>query len=80
MKAALTAEEKKMVDYLLGRLPETERREITDQVLADDGVYQAVLAAEEILIDAYAAGELDDAEARALPAKDLVAPAPEFFF
>lgn len=72
MKGALTAEEQKMVDYLLGRLPESERREITDQVLADDGVYQAVLAAEETLIDAYAGGDLDDAEARVVEITLLV--------
>lgn len=72
MKAVLNAEERRMVDYLLGRLPEAERREITDQVLADDGVYQAVLEAEETLIDAYAGGELDDAEARVVETTLLV--------
>jgi hypothetical protein len=72
MKAALTAEERRMVDYLLGRLPEAERRGITDQVLADESVYQAVLAAEETLIDAYAGGELDDAEARMVETTLLV--------
>ena len=53
-----------MVDYLLGRLPDEEREIVAGQLLTDDEVYQAMLATEELLIDRYAAGELDAGDAR----------------
>lgn len=57
-------EEKRMVDYLLGRLPDEEREILAGQLLADDEVYDAMLATEELLIDRYAAGELDAEDAQ----------------
>jgi len=64
MSLPVSPEEKRMVDYLLGRLPDAEREILAGQLLTDDEVYQAMLATEELLIDRYAAGELDAADAR----------------
>jgi hypothetical protein len=64
MSLPMSPEEKRMVDYLLGRLPDAEREIVAGQLLTDDEVYQAMLATEELLIDHYAAGELDAEDAR----------------
>jgi hypothetical protein len=71
MNSPLPFEEGRMVDYLLGRLPEEERQQIAEQLLANDEHYWAILATEEALIDRYAAGELDDGEARLVEARLL---------
>lgn len=62
-----------MVDYLLGRLPEAERREVTELILADDESYQGMLATEESLIDCYARGEMDAEEQKLLEGTLLAA-------
>jgi len=51
MSLPVSPEEKRMVDYLLGRLPDEEREIVAGQLLTDDEVYQAMLATEELLID-----------------------------
>src|SRR5438067_5958938 len=63
MSLPISPEEKRMVDYLLGRLPESERERLAEKMLADDETCQAMLATEELLIDGYAGGELDSEDA-----------------
>jgi hypothetical protein len=64
MKGRFTAEENRMIDYLLGRLPEGEREEIAEQALADDETWMSLLAMEETLIDGYVRGKIEATEAR----------------
>jgi hypothetical protein len=71
MNSPLPFEERRMADYLLGRLPEEERQQLAEQLLANDEHYRAILATEEALIDRYATDELDDAEARLVEARLL---------
>ena len=74
MRMRFSPEEKRLVDYLLGRLNEAERQDMTERMLADDEVFSAVMAAEESLIDAYARGHLDPEEARLVEATLLATP------
>jgi hypothetical protein len=74
MRVRFSPEEKRLVDYLLGRLNEAERQDMTERMLADDEVFSAVVAAEELLIDEYARGHLDPEEARLVEATLLTTP------
>src|SRR5579863_9163724 len=74
MKKWFTPEEQPLADYLLGRLPEPERLELADRILADDEFHECLLAMEELLIDGHARGELDEAEARMVEVTLLATP------
>src|SRR5437588_84745 len=63
MSLRIAPEEKRVLDYRLGRRPDAERERLAEQMLADDETYQAMLATEELLIDGYAGGELDSEDA-----------------
>ena len=54
----------RLTRYLLGAVSETERENIEAEYLADAGVFEQVLIAEDELVDAYARGELSDGERR----------------
>ncbi len=54
----------RLTRYLLGAVSETERENIEAEYLADEGVFEQMLIAEEELVDAYARGELSDGERR----------------
>ncbi len=47
-----------LVRYLLGDLPESDRKQLEAESLADDQVWEALIEAENDLIDSYARGEL----------------------
>ena len=47
-----------MQQYLLGRLPEEEEAELERRYLADDALFEELLAIEDDLRDAYVRGEL----------------------
>jgi hypothetical protein len=49
--------------FLLGTLPEVDVERLEHAVLADDGLYDLLLATEEELIDEYVRGALSEAEA-----------------
>lgn len=51
-------QEKRIVHYLLGQLPEPEQAELEARYLADDDCFAELLAIEDELRDAYARGEL----------------------
>lgn len=52
------AQDRRIVDYLLGTLPEGEQERVEQEFLSDDGRYEEVLAAEDELLLDYARGEL----------------------
>jgi anti-sigma factor RsiW len=55
-------EERAMIQYWLGELsPEAERR-LEERYFADDDLFEQLLAVREELFDAYARGELSEAE------------------
>jgi anti-sigma factor RsiW len=55
-------EERAMIQYWLGELsPEAEQR-LEDRYFADDDLFEQLLAVREELFDAYARGELSEAE------------------
>src|SRR5688572_19090965 len=56
------AERERLVEYLLGDLPEDERVAIEQQYFQDDDLYEALLAVENELAYDYAAGVLTPAE------------------
>jgi anti-sigma-K factor RskA len=66
-----TSDETLMRRYLLGDLPQEERGSIEDRYLADDEVFEALVATENDLIDAYARGGLADDERRKFEAEYL---------
>src|SRR5579864_4122167 len=55
-------QERRMIQYLLGRLPEPEQAEVEARYLADDDCFAELLAIEDELRDAYARGELSAAD------------------
>jgi anti-sigma factor RsiW len=57
-----SAIDSRLRQYLLGELPERDRTRIEELYFADDDRFEQVLVAEEELIDAYVAGELDAPE------------------
>ncbi len=57
-----TSEEKKLVSYLLGDLPEEERDQLEVRFFADPEYREAIKAVEDDLIDEYVRGELTLAE------------------
>jgi hypothetical protein len=71
----VTTDDDRRVQYLLGRLPEDEQETFERDALADDGRFEALLAAEDDLIDAYVAGGLSGEDARRFEARFLPVPA-----
>ena len=68
------AEQKVLVKYLLGDLPETEQVEVEDRAFADAEYLTALEAAEADLIDAWMRGELSSSEQRAFERRFLTSP------
>lgn len=60
--------------YLLGEMPDRERTDFEDRCFTDDSFYQAVLAAEDDLIDSYVRGELAPAAKVRFEARYLASP------
>ena len=60
----MTAEidRQEMQSYLLGTLDEDRRTQFEERILAEPGVYEELLIAEEELIDQYLAGDLSERE------------------
>lgn len=56
----------RLVGYLLGTLPESERREIEEEYLSDAALHEELLAIETELVDAHVRGELSADESRYL--------------
>jgi hypothetical protein len=69
-----TDQEKRMAQYLLGQLPEEEQAELERRYLADDALFEEVLAIEDDLRDAYARGELSRPDREAFEQRLLTAP------
>lgn len=57
MKQAVTRE--KITRYLLGRLPEAERSELTDRYFEDDDFFAEIMAVKDELLDEYRCGLLE---------------------
>jgi hypothetical protein len=70
-----TADDDRRVRYLLGRLPEDEQEALERDALGDDERFEALLAAEDDLIDAYVAGRLSGEDARSFEVLFLAVPA-----
>ncbi|MFN7925282.1 MAG: hypothetical protein U0Q16_34610 [Bryobacteraceae bacterium] len=66
------AEDHRLTDYLLGKLPDEKMAEIEDRAFADRAYLLSVQAAEADLIDAYVRGELHGTELRAFEQRFLV--------
>jgi hypothetical protein len=66
--------EKRMVQYLLGQLPEQEQAELEARYLADDACFDELLATEDGLRDAYARGELSGRDREAFEQQLLATP------
>jgi anti-sigma factor RsiW len=54
------AKDRRLIEYLLGHLSETEQTQLEDVYFADDARFEYLAAVETELIDAYARGELPD--------------------
>jgi anti-sigma factor RsiW len=63
-----------MAQYLLGQLPEEEQAELERRYLADDTLFEELLAVEDDLRDAYVRGELSRPDREAFEEKLLTAP------
>jgi hypothetical protein len=63
-----------MAQYLLGQLPEEEQAELERRYLADDVLFEEILAIEDDLRDAYARGELSSTDREAFEQRLLTAP------
>jgi hypothetical protein len=50
----------KLIQYLLGELPEEEQNLLEEQYLSDDDSHERLLMAEDELIEEYARGEMED--------------------
>jgi hypothetical protein len=64
--------DKQMTEFLLGRLPETERAQLEERFASDDGCFEELLMVEEELRDAYARGELSNLDREAFEQRLLV--------
>jgi hypothetical protein len=67
-------DEIQMRRYFLGDLPQEERVRLEDRYLADVELFEALLATENDLIDAYVRGELTEAERQQFEAEYLKSP------
>ena len=67
-------QEKRMTQYLLGQLPEHEEAEMERRYLADDTLFEELLATEDDLRDAYARGELPRPDREAFEQRLLTLP------
>ena len=63
-----------MAQYLLGQLPEEEQAELERRYLADDTLFEDLLAIEDDLRDAYVRGELSRPDREAFEQRLLTAP------
>jgi anti-sigma factor RsiW len=63
-----------MAQYLLGQLPEEEQAELERRYLADDTLFEELLAIEDDLRDAYVRGELSRPDHEAFEQRLLTAP------
>lgn len=60
--------------YLLGLLPEEDRRPIEERLLADGDFFEEILISEEELIDDYVSHQLSESEVQAFETNFLVIP------
>jgi hypothetical protein len=67
-------QEKRMTQYLLGRLPEHEEAEMERRYLADDSLFGELLGVEDDLRDAYERGELSAPDREAFEQRLLALP------
>jgi hypothetical protein len=70
----LTGEDKRLTDYLLGRLPEPDQVRLEEEYLADVTVQDRLLVAEDELVDSYLRGELSTEERTQLELRFLASP------
>ena len=63
-----------MAQYLLGQLPQEEQAELERRYLADDTLFEELLAIEDDLRDAYVRGELSRPDREAFEQRLLTAP------
>ena len=67
-------QEQRMAQYLLGQLSEEEQAELDRRYLADNALFEELLAIEDDLRDAYARGELSGPDREAFERRLLVLP------
>jgi hypothetical protein len=67
-------DERMLIDYLLGNLPEPKQEEVEDRAFADRSYLAAIQAAEADLIDAYVRGDLSDPERRQFELRFFASP------
>lgn len=63
-KPTAGAEERALIDYLLGRMPEEQRAELENRLFLDEALDEALLATTDDLIDEYLRGRLKEEERR----------------
>jgi hypothetical protein len=68
------AQEKLLLNYLLGHLSNEEQARVEDRAFADAGYLDALEAAEADLIDSYVRGELSQADRRQFEQRFLASP------
>jgi len=69
-----TSEDKRLIDYLLGNLPEPDQVRLEEAYLADTDTQERLLVIEDDLVDAYLQGELSSLERKRLEAGFLASP------
>lgn len=67
-------EDKRLMDYLLGNLPEPEQVRLEEEYLADPSVQDHLLILEDELVDAYVEGRLPALDQKSLEARFLSTP------
>jgi hypothetical protein len=67
-------EDKRLTDYLLGNLPESEEIRLEEEYLADPDAQERLAAAEDDLVDSYHRGGLSAQERKQLETRFLASP------
>jgi hypothetical protein len=58
----MNEQDQRIIDYLLGSLPQAEQARLEGEYVVDDAFFEAIVGVENDLIDAYARGELPQAD------------------
>jgi hypothetical protein len=71
---ATRTQERKLIDYLLGAMPEGDRAELEDRLFADEALDEELLATTDDLIQEYLEGRLSEGDRRRFETHFLASP------